>query len=92
MNLISWVLGLSILIYLMLEAVAFHRATVCRQEAWLKSAELKTRSLLPNAKERERSFHLSCRLVLLRDKENITWQKLPGLRKHQFTLKLEGSL
>lgn len=92
MKSLPWLLTLGILIVLMIKAVDFHRATVCRQEAWLKSAELKTRSLLTDPKPREREWHLGCRIHLLREQETITWQKLPSLKKHQFDLDLEGSL
>lgn len=92
MNALSWLLALSVMIYLMVEAVAFHKATVCRQEAWLKSTELKTRALLTNSKSTERGWHLGCRLYLSRQEEEITWQRLPGINKHSFNLKLTGAL
>lgn len=92
MNFIAWPVALSTLIYIMIQAVAFHRATVCRQEAWLKSAELKTRSLLHNPAPHERDWHLKCRIHLSRNQDEITWQRLPNLKKHQFRLDLEGVL
>ncbi len=92
MNILAWLLCLSILIYLMIQAVAFHRATVCRQEAWLKSTELKTRSLLYSPKAIERDWHLGCRIHLLRHQEKISWQKLPNLKKYDFHLVLKGAL
>ncbi len=92
MNALSWLLALSVLIYLMIEAVAFHKATICRQEAWLKSTELKTRTLLTNSKGNDRGWHLRCRLYLSRQEEEITWQRLPGTKKHTFNLKLTGVL
>lgn len=92
MNVIAWLLSLSVLIVLMIQAVAFHQATVCRQEAWLKSTELKTRSLLSSPASHERDWHLSCRIHLVREQEEITWQKLPNLKRHQFHLELRGPL
>ena len=92
MNLIAWLLSLSILILLMVEAVAFHKATVCRQEAWLKSTEMKTRTLLTEVKPHARDWHLGCRIHILRTQDQITWQSLPHLNKHDFTLPLKGKL
>ena len=92
MNVVSWLLALSTLIYLMVQAVSFHRATVCRQEAWLKSTELKTRALLSNPSPYERDWHLGCRIHLYRAQETVTWQRLPSLTKHDFTLDLAGEL
>lgn len=92
MNLIAWLVAISTLIALMIQAVAFHKATVCRQEAWLKSTELRTRALLYHPSPHERDWHLGCRLHLLRNLEEITWQRLPSLTKHDFKLDLAGEL
>ena len=92
MNLIAWLLGLSILILLMAQAVAFHKATVCRQEAWLKSTEMKTRTLLTEVKPYARDWHLSCRILVLRSQNQLTWQRLPRLTRHQFVIPLKGKL
>lgn len=92
MKSLPWLLALSILITLMIQAVDFHKSTVCRQEAWLKGTELKTRSLLSDPKPREREWHLNCRIHILRAQEEITWQRLPHLTKHSFDLPLKGAL
>ena len=92
MNFLSWLLGLSVLIILVIKAVALHRVPVCRQEAWLKSTELVTRSLLSNPMPRARDWHLGCRIHLLREHNSITWQQLPTMKKHHFELELKGDL
>jgi hypothetical protein len=92
MNLLVWVASLSILVTLLLQGVNFHRATVCRQEAWLKSAELKTRSLLSKPKSHERDWHLACRLHVLRKQDRVSWQRLPKTEANEFHLPLKGSL
>jgi hypothetical protein len=92
MNLIAWALGISLLILLMVQAVEFHHATVCRQEAWLKGTELITRSLLTKAPLRERTWHVSCKYQFLRLKQNVTWQKIPSFRKYHLQIPLEGEL
>jgi len=92
MNVLSWLVAISTLIYLMIQAVSFHRATVCRQEAWLKSTELRTRALLSSPAPHERDWHLGCRIHLVRVQEEITWQRLPNLAKHEFKLDLKGEL
>jgi hypothetical protein len=92
MNFLAWILCLTILIVLMIQAVSFHRATVCRQEAWLKSTELATYALLSNPKSQDRALHLGCKLQVYRKETHITWQVLPSYRKHKFSLSLDGSL
>lgn len=92
MSFIAWLVAISTLITLMIQAVAFHKATVCRQEAWLKSTELKTRALLSHPSPHERDWHLGCRIHLLRNQEKVTWQRLPSLSKHDFPLDLTGEL
>jgi hypothetical protein len=92
MNLLSWTLAFSILIFLMIEAVSFHRGTVCRQVAWLKSSELMTRSLLTDPPSFERAWHARCKLRIVRQKDKITWQRLPSPRWHRFDSGLQGEL
>jgi hypothetical protein len=92
MNLLVWVASLSILVTLLIQGVNFHRATVCRQEAWLKSTEVKTRSLLSKPNSRERDWHLSCRLHVLREHDRVSWERLPQTKAHRFELPIEGSL
>lgn len=92
MNLIAWVLSLSILILLVAEAVDFHRATLCRQEAWLKSTELTTRTVLFKSPDRERSFHLSCKMSFLREGKKVTWKRISSLKSRHFLLELDGRL
>lgn len=92
MNILAWMMSLAILIYLMAEAVTFQRATVCRQEAWLKSTELRTRALLTSPPEKEKGWHMSCKLLLYRKKTLVTWRRLPSLMKKEFILELEGKL
>ena len=92
MNLLAWSLALGLLVSLMVQAVDFQRATVCRQEAWRMGLELKTRATLSNPKVLEREWHLGCRLHLLRDHESITWQRLPNIKSHQMEMPLKGKL
>lgn len=92
MNFLSWLLALSVLVALLIQAVVFHKATVCRQEAWLRSTEMKTRSLLDNSGSKDRDWHLGCHLLIRRVQEEITWQRFPSLKKHSFSLELKGQL
>lgn len=92
MNFLSWLLALSVLFTLLIQAVDFHKATVCRQRAWLKSTEMSTRALLHEPALKDRDWHLSCRFVIVRDKDEITWRRLPSLNKHTFSLELKGRL
>jgi len=92
MNLLAWIISLSILILLMTEAVDFHKATLCRQKAWLKSTELVTGRLLHNTPEQEQAFHPGCKISFFRNKEMVSWRRLPTPKSHQFQLKLDGRL
>lgn len=92
MNLLAWLLSISFLIAIMVQAVAFQRATVCRQIAWLKSTEVLTRSMLTGAKPHDREWHLGCRLHVMRNQETVTWQRLPSMKKQVFGIHLTGEL
>ncbi len=92
MNLVSWALALATLILLLIQAIAFQKATVCRQEAWRKSTELKTQTLLTEVKPHARDWHLGCKIHLYRNQDDIFWQRLPQLNKHAFSLQLRGKL
>ena len=92
MNILAWMLSISVLIFLLIESVAFHKATVCRQEGWLKSTELRTHALLYRPGAKERTWHLRCRMVITRNHSEIHWQKLPSLSRKNFTLPLDGKL
>lgn len=92
MNILAWMMSLALLVLLLAEAVTFQRATVCRQEAWLKSTELRTRALLTSPTEKEKGWHMSCKILLTREKTLVTWRKLPSLSKKKFILELEGKL
>ena len=90
MNLLSWVLSLSIFLSLFSKAVTFHKATVCRQKAWLKSTELFTRTLLTEKKDRERLIDLDCQLHVRRHKTIVDWIKIPSSKVNPFSLKFRG--
>ncbi len=92
MNLLSQLLALTLLFTLLFEAVVFHKATVCRQKAWLVATELTTRGLLHSPKSVEEATHLSCRLWLRKDPLKVQWQRLGSIKRHEFVLPLDGRL
>lgn len=92
MNLIAWLLALSLMVTVMMEAVVFHQATVCRQKAWLKSTELITRTLLTKPKGHAHVVDFACKLTVVLKQKKVTWQHLPKLKTHQFQLPLQGHL
>jgi len=92
MNLIAWLLALSLMVTVMLQAVVFHQATVCRQKAWLKSTELMTRTLLTKPEGRTHAGDLACKLTVRLEQKKVTWRRLPQLKTHQFQLPLKGHL
>ena len=92
MNLLAWSLSLSLLILLMIKAVDFQTSTVCRQNAWLKSTELKTRVLLHRPMDKEMSLDPKCRTFIRRTGKEVSWQRLPSFKRHEFHLKLKGKI
>ena len=92
MNLIAWLLALTLMVTVMMEAVIFHQVTVCRQKAWLKSTELMTRTLLTNPKNYAHAVDFACKLIVHLEQKKVTWRRLPQLTTHQFQLPLKGHL
>ncbi len=92
MNLLAWSLSLSLLILLMIKAVDLQTSTVCRQNAWLKSTELKTRALLHKPLEKEIALDPKCRTFIRRTAQEVSWQRLPSIKRHEFHLKLKGKI
>lgn len=92
MNLISWSLAMAILLLLLLEAFNFQHTLVCRQKAWLRAVELKTRVLLEDPKESETGAIPSCKILVMRDKSGIRWKKITHLESSAFVLSIGGKL
>ena len=92
MNFLAWLLSLTLLVVIAMESVEFYKASVCRQKAWLKGAELQTRTLLHEPPQRDQAVDVSCHLYVQRSGSHITWQRLPNFRKHLFELPLRGKL
>jgi hypothetical protein len=92
MNFLSWTLALLVLVLLLLKGAQFYRALVCRQEAWQMSFDLGSRYLFPNAGTTETSYHASCHLFITRKHKQVSWQKVPSLKRNIFDLELSGSL
>jgi hypothetical protein len=92
MNLVSWILALSGLLVILIKAVAFHSATVCRQDAWLKASVLVTRSLLSNMPKKEVSLDSRCRIYIIRQGKRASWQRMPLMQSYAFELYPKGHL
>ena len=92
MNLLAWLLALTLMVTVMVEAVAFHQAAVCRQKAWLKGTELQTSTLLHRPKEFAQSIDTSCKLYVVLKQKKVTWIRMPNLSKHTFNLPLSGKI
>lgn len=82
---------LSLLGLLGQEAVALHRRTVCRQEAWRFSTILNTRTVLTKKPVSERELLPSCQILVERRQSRVTWKRVSG-GVHNFPLNLRGSL
>lgn len=85
MNVTSWTLSLSFLILVFIESIKFHRKTVCRQEAYLKSTELLTKGLL-SRHGNARDWHHGCRILFQQNSQEVHWNT------HLFSLNLQGKL
>lgn len=92
MNLLAWLIGLSTTFLILSQAVAFHRATVCRQKIWSKSFESLSRSLLKDSEEKETRFLPSCQTLIKRQKNVVTWRKGIDLSIHKFEMEIKGKL
>ena len=91
MNLLSWLLSLTLLLVALMESVDFFSATICRQKAWLISTELQTRSLLDSSAPTETAFNQNCRLQVIRN-ASVSWHRIGAQGKHAFHLPLKGKL
>ncbi len=92
MNLLAWLIGLSSTFLILSQAVAFHRATVCRQQIWSKSFESLTRSLLKEAQDKEIRFLPTCLALIKREESVVTWRKELELSSHKFEMEIQGKL
>lgn len=92
MNFISWILGLSLLIFLVIQGTRYHHALVCRQEAWLLALEMRTESLLTKKEVLRPKFLLRCGSTFSLSQDQVSWRKFPSLKTHHLELKLMGKL
>jgi hypothetical protein len=90
-KLLAWALALGLMVFAMMEYLLFFEATACRQKAWLKGAELQTRTLLHSMKSREVAFDKGCKLKIERH-YSIYWQRFPNSIRNHFYLPLRGKL
>lgn len=92
MFLLGLILSLSTFLTMTFKAVEFHKATVCRQDAWLKSFELKTETLLTDSRPQGIIFSKECKTIVSRQDQNVSWRKLPFSSSKAFVLDLKGKL
>ncbi|MBA2404248.1 MAG: hypothetical protein H0V66_05715 [Bdellovibrionales bacterium] len=92
MNFLAWLLALTIMVTVMIKAVDFHNASICRQKAWLKGTELQTGTLLYRPKDFAQSGDIGCKLYVVRRKQKVSWRLLPNLKQHAFNLPLTGKI
>lgn len=92
MNLLAWLLSLTVTFLLLMEAVNFHTASICRQKAWAQSFESLTRGLFPKAKEKELRYIASCNLLITKEQMKVFWKKPLSFKKHAFEINLKGKL
>jgi hypothetical protein len=92
MNTLAWALALSTLFVVMIKAYNFHTATVCRQNAWLYSTILSTRSLVLPTSGTETLSDFKCKLLVRREGHRINWRRFPSVKSHSFELSLKGAM
>ena len=91
MKLVAWALALGLMVFALMEYLLFFEATACRQKAWLKGAEMQTRTLLHNVQAIEIAFDKGCKFQIKRH-HSIYWQRFPNPIKNHFYLPLRGKL
>ena len=92
MNFLSWLLSLSLMIYLLMEGVVFHKATICRQEAWLEAFNLTVKTTLSTKTTPTQYIDPGCRLHVVQTNGKVFWQRFPSLKRQTLDLKLKGHL
>lgn len=92
MNFIAWLLALTLLITVLIQAVAFQQATVCRQKAWLKATELQTHTLLDDSKDHNHAVDIGCKVYVNSKHGIVAWRRLPNSKLHRFTLSMKGKI
>jgi hypothetical protein len=92
MNYLSWSVCIFFTLYLVLESIHFQHAITCRQKAWVKAAELKTRLLLDKHPESETEIIAKCHIQVSQRQKKITWRKLMNLKSNNFQITLRGKL
>jgi hypothetical protein len=92
MNIITLLIPFSMLILLTIEALSLRTSLLCRQNAWLKLMEMKTRSLLTIKRDHEISWDRTCNYLFTRRENKIRLQKFPSLTSYQIELGLKGGL
>ncbi len=92
MRTLTTFMTLGILVFLGQQAVTLHKLTVCRQEAWRSSLTLHTRTLLTESLPSERDFLPSCKIIISRENNRVSWTRLPVPRRLIVPLYLRGKL
>lgn len=93
MNILSWLMGLSLMLFLFMEATLLHKSTVCRQKAWLLSTELLTSATLNAAPEGDKRWNINCKLMARRKKKEINWWRLKSInQQNKFEFDLPGAI
>lgn len=92
MKILATLLSTALLAMLAQEAVVLHKRTVCRQDAWVSSVTLSTRALLTKHLPTEREVLPSCRILVTRKDQSVSWFRLPSTKAHRIPLQLLGKL
>jgi hypothetical protein len=91
MNFIPWLLAISLLMGILYKTVAYHKATVCRQRAWLISTEMITRSLIKSSSPTY-NFDLKCSSKFTLKGLTASWMQIPSFKENTVHLDLKGKL
>ncbi len=92
MKILSLIISFGLMVFLGQQAVALHKLTVCRQEAWRTSVTLHTRTLLTSSSTSEKEVLQNCRIVVSRKAKTVSWMRLSSPSRHAVSLNLVGKL
>ena len=92
MKILAVLMTTGLMVFLGQQAVTLHKLTVCRQEAWRSSLVLHTHTLLTEVKSSEKEFLSSCRIIVAREKNAVSWLRPSVSRRHSVPLSLQGKI
>lgn len=92
MKILGQVMASLVMLLIVSRAINYHKLTVCRQKAWLKSFELESASRLNSPHFIKHRFESSCLIKVSKSGPSVLWFDAKNLKLHRFDLSLKGNL